>query len=466
MAIEPDTGHWSFDVDVAVVGSGGCGLAAAIAAAQGGAEAIVFEKQARPWSNTARSGGMIPAAGTRFQRAAGIDEAPEAFAADILRKNDHGSDPAMTLHLARVAPAMVEWLVDDVGVDLVFIDDFKYPGHGEFRMHAPPNRTGGALVADLRRAVFNHPGADLIVNATVTALVAGEAGAVAGVVVQHGSRVERVRAGAVILACNGFAGNPEMVRQHCPAMADALYFGGEGNTGEGILWGQALGADTAFMDAYQAHASVAMPHAILITYAVIMEGGIQVNRNGRRFGDETSGYSEHALAVLDQPDGVAWNIYDDRLHRLATQFDDYRQAQEAHAIVRGETVADLAAALGLPAGPLADTLAAYETAAAGGPPDPFGRADCRRLLPPYYGVRVTGALFHTQGGLRVDRHSRVLRPDGKTIPRLYAGGGVAAGLSGHGAGGYLSGNGLLTALGYGMLAGRHAAQTVREGLPA
>jgi fumarate reductase flavoprotein subunit len=388
-------------------------------------------------------------------------ETPEDFAADIFHKNQHSSDPDMTHHLAHVASQMVEWLVDDVGVELVFIDDFKYPGHSQYRMHAPPSRTGSALVQDLRRAVENHPQATLITGAVVTGL-AVEGDQVCGVVVQHGGREERVRCGAAILACNGFAGNAEMVAQYCPEMANALYFGGEGNTGEGILWGMELGADVAFMDAFQAHASVATPHAILITYALIMEGGFQVNQEGRRFGDETSGYSEHALSVLSQPGGVAWDIYDERLHQLGLNFADYRDALEAGAIHSATTIETLAQELGLPTAALAETLQTYQACAVGEQADPFGRSDCRQLQPPFYGVKVTGALFHTQGGLRVDQHARVLKEDGQPIPNLYAGGGVAAGLSGHGAGGYLSGNGLLTALGYGMLAGRHAAQTLME----
>lgn len=456
MGIKTPPNQWTFDTDIAVVGSGGCGLIAAIAAAQAGAEAIVFEKQARPWSNTARSGGMIPAAGTRFQRAAGIEESPADFAADILRKNKHTSDPDMTLHMAQVAPRMVHWLVDDVGVNLVFIDDFKYPGHSQYRMMAPPSRTGADLVKDLRRAVLDHPRSELITDAVVTDLVAQD-GAVQGVVVQHGERREWVRSKKVILACNGFAGNPQMVAAYCPEMSDALYFGGEGNTGEGIQWGMELGAAVAFMDAYQAHASVATPHAILITYALIMEGGIQVNCEGRRFGDETGGYSEQALAVLAQPDGVAWDIYDERRHQLGLNFEEYRQALDAGAIHRAESAQALGDALGLPGPILAQTLQEYNACATGTKEDAFGRQDCRTLQPPYYGVKVTGALFHTQGGLRVDVHGRVLREDGSPVPNLYAGGGVAAGLSGHGPGGYLSGNGLLTALGYGMLAGQHAA---------
>ena len=461
MAIDRNVKDWSFETDVAVVGSGGCGLTAALAAAQAGAEAVIFEKQERPWSNTARSGGMIPAAGTRFQRAAGIFEAPEDLAEDILRKNHHTSDADMTHHLSRTASIMVEWLVDEARVDLVFIDDFKYPGHSQFRMHAPPSRTGGALVADLRRAVETNPLTELITNASVANLVANEQNEVLGIVVEHGTRTERVKAKKTILACNGFAGNPEMVARYCPEMASALYFGGEGNTGEGILWGMELGAETAFIDAFQAHGSVATPHGILITYAIIMEGGFQVNIHGNRFGNESRGYSEHALEVLAQPGGVAWDIYDRRLHLLGLSFEDYQQANEAGAIQKADTIENLALKIGLPPEALAQTVMDYHKFADGLKNDPFGRADCKRLEAPFYGVKVTGALFHTQGGLRVNQDAQVLRADGKFIKNLYAGGGTAAGLSGHGAGGYFSGNGLLTAIGYGMLAGAHAGRTVK-----
>lgn len=301
---------------------------------------------------------------------------------------------------------------------LTFVQDFKYPGHTEFRMHAPPSRTGAALWGDLRRAVTEHRRAELIEDASVTGLIADDGGAARGVVVERAGRVERVGARQVILAANGFAANREMLARYCPEVAGAYYFGGEGNTGEAIRWGQALGGAVAFMDAHQAHASVAVPHGILITYALVTEGGIQVNRAGRRFGDETTGYSEHALRLL--------------------------------------------AALGLPAQALDDTLDQYRAVAEGRRADAFGRRDCRRLEPPFHGVKVTGALFHTQGGLVVDAAARVLRTDGSPVANLYAGGGTAAGLSGHGPGGYFSGNGLLTALGYGMLAGRDAARAIRQ----
>ena len=87
------------------------------------------------------------------------------------------------------------------------------------------------------------------------------------------------------------------------------------------------------------------------------------------------------------------------------------------------------------------------------------------LQPPFYAVKVTGALFHTQGGLNVDTEARVLRPAGRPLPNLFAGGGVARGLSGRGPSGYLPGAGLCTAIALGYAAGKSAADLVSEERP-
>ena len=95
-------------------------------------------------------------------------------------------------------------------------------------------------------------------------------------------------------------------------------------------------------------------------------------------------------------------------------------------------------------------------------PDPFGREEFAGgpLEPPFYGIHVRGALFHTQGGLKVDGEASVLRSDGSVIPGLYAGGGTAVGVSGSGHAGYSSGNGLLAATVLGKIAGEDAAASL------
>ncbi|MDP6590957.1 MAG: FAD-binding protein, partial [Alphaproteobacteria bacterium] len=115
-------------------------------------------------------------------------------------------------------------------------------------------------------------------------------------------------------------------------------------------------------------------------------------------------------------------------------------------------------ALGLPEAALRETLADTRSSAE----DPFGRRfdDKPALAPPYYAVKVGAALFHTQGGLAIDTSARVLRKDGGALPNLYAGGGAACGVSGPEVWGYSSGNGLLTAVMLGRVAGESAAALV------
>jgi len=127
------------------------------------------------------------------------------------------------------------------------------------------------------------------------------------------------------------------------------------------------------MAAYQGHGSVAAPHGILITWALMMEGGIQVNALGRCFSNEHDGYSEQAVRVLEQPDGLAWDVFDDRLLALGREFEDFRQAEAAGAVRHGDDAGALARACGLPAEALAATIAESQALAIGEGTDRFGR---------------------------------------------------------------------------------------------
>jgi fumarate reductase flavoprotein subunit len=266
------------------------------------------------------------------------------------------------------------------------------------------------------------------------------------------------------LGCSGYGGNPDLVRHFIPEMADALYFGHPGNRGDAVLWGERLGAELACLGAYQGHGSVATPHNILITWAVIMEGGFQVNTRGRRFCDETCGYSEQAAEVLRQPGAMAWDIFDARIAAVARQFEDFRDAESAGAILVADSVGALAAKMRVPADIFAEEWRGVELLKTHDEVDQYGRrfSAKQKLMPPYFAVKVTGALFHTQGGLVIDTMGRVKRKDGSLFPNLFAAGGAAVGISGSTAAGYLSGNGLLTATVLGRLAGQSAAALVSQ----
>jgi len=443
-------------VETLIVGAGACGLIAALAARESGQQVLVLERDAVPSGSTALSAGLVPAAGTRWQAAAGISDSPTQFAADIAAKAHGENDPALEAALTEGVADVLHWLADRHGLPFSVITDFSYPGHSARRMHGLPTRSGREFIDALRGAA-ERAEIDLLTDARVTALYA-EGGHISGVqVARPDGSTDDIGCDRLILACNGFGGNKSMVAQHMPDIAEALYFGHPGNQGEAMTWGAALGAAIRHPGAYQGHGNVAHPHGILITWAVIMEGGCQVNLEGERFWNESQGYSEAARAVLEQPGGQAWTIFDARIADIARQFQDFRDAEAQGAVRQAASLAELATTCGLPAGPLARTLAQFEAAKAGAA-DRFGRslAGTQALAPPYAAVRVTGALFHTQGGLVTDGTGRVLKPDGQPLGNLWAGGGAACGVSGSGDAGYLSGNGLLAAVVLGCCAGRAA----------
>lgn len=462
MSVQPATGV-SFDLaaQTVIIGAGACGLTAALAARDAGQSPLVIERDTIPRGSTALSAGLVPASGTRFQTAAGIEDSPALLAEDIQAKAGGEADPTIVDRVAQGAGPALEWLADRYGLPFTVVDDFDYPGHRRRRLHGLPSRTGQDLLDRLRTAA-EAEAIDIVYDRTVTTLFADADGRVQGIAAcAPDGREDRIGCDRLILACNGFGGNRAMVREYAPAIGDALYFGHDGNQGDAIRWGQALGAATRHLGAFQGHGSVAYPDGILITWAVMTEGGFQINTGGVRFWDESQGYSEAAQAVLAQPDGIAWDIFDARIAGVARQFGDFRQAEAASVFKIADTLDTLAAAIEVPAATLASTAATVAAAKAGHAPDPFGRCfvGVPALTPPFWAVRVTGALFHTQGGLAIDRDARVLRVDGSgPLPNLWAAGGAACGVSGSGDRGYLSGNGLLTAIVLGRIAGAGGAR--------
>lgn len=442
-----------------VAGAGAAGLAAALAAAQGGNEVVLLERSRhfQSGSNTSMSTAMIPAGGSRWQREVGVIDSPENFADDIRAATEWSASEEIARALTSVAPEMVAWLADECGLPLALVTDFRYPGHSANRCHTVPDRSGKTMLKLLIDATHRDERITFLCPFELAA-VKQDNGLLHAVMKSPDGAEESEEFDSIILATNGFGANPELVARHIPSMVDAYYHGGDGSQGDALAIGDALGADTAFLDAFQGHGSLAMPHAILLTWAVMMHGGVMVNAHGERFADESASYSAFGAKVAAQQDGVGWVIFDERIGALCESFADYQDILSAKAIHRLDDVGSLASLIGCPATTLSASLRETSETRAAGTADRFGRRDFGGGIAegPLLAVRVSGALFHTQGGLLVDGSARVLR-DGVAIPGLYAAGGAAAGVSGTGSSGYLAGNGLLAALGLGYLAGRHAS---------
>lgn len=460
-------GSVAFDAvtDVVVVGAGACGFTAALAAADAGAEVMLLERDERPHGSTGMSQGNICAAGTKLQRAHGIEDDAERFFRDIMAKTKGQTDPGLARLVAEQSGPTIDWLIDAHDIALEINPGWAEFGHSRPRLHGPPGKTGLDLLGSLDRAA-ETAGVLSSTGAHVVDLYAAADGEVSGVGLRRrdGTR-ETIGCRALVLATCGFGANHGMVAHHIPHMGAAPYFGHEGNVGDGILWGQALGAAVADMAAYQGHGALS-EHGIALNYDVVIKGGFCVNLAGRRFSHELADISGQAEKVLSQPDNTAWVVFGEGQRQSVIGLPEYEDLVRLGAVREGATIAELASSIGIDPVALTGTFREVENCARSGEPDAFGR--CFRsdepLFGPYRAVKVRGALFHTQGGLVVDDTARVRRKDGSLLPNLFAGGGAARGISGPGVWGYLPAAGLCMAVTLGRLAGTHAAAVARENI--
>ena len=452
---------YDLHVPVLIAGGGACGLVAGLAASDAGAGALVLEQDAEPAGSTAMSYGAICAADTAAQRDAGVDDRAEWLIEDIHTITRGETDMDLATLIASNSGLVIEWLMGQHGIALTVETSWTGMGHRRPRLHAPADRSGLTLMNQLQQAAAKA-GVHVATSARVSTVYADTRGRVSGVAVERpDGAIETIACDTLIIATCGFGANSDMVRKHLPRIRNARYYGHEGNRGDGIAWGLALGGAVADMGACQALGSLADPQSIVIPHTLLIGGGVQVNAAGRRFENELENISGQALTILEQPGGVCWMVYDERLHRAALErFAEYRDAADIRACRSAAGIEELAAECQLPAGALVETLQGIARLARDNETDEFGRrfsAD-EILAPPYYAIRVTGALFHTQGGLCVDREARVVMPAGDPLPNVFAGGGAARSVSGPGEWGYLPGMGLCTAVTLGRIAGQAAAR--------
>ncbi|MFS0896171.1 FAD-binding protein [Mycolicibacterium litorale] len=476
--------EWSDEVDVVVIGFGIAGGCAAVSAAASGARVLVLEKAAAAGGTTSMAGGhFYLGGGTAVQQATGFDDSAEEmykYLVAMSREPEHDKIRAY----CEGSVEHFEWLE---GLGFQFERSF-YPGKVvvppgteglsytgnekvwpfcEQAKPAPrghsvpvPGELGGAaMVIDLLVKRAADLGVQIRYETGVTNLVL-DGDRVTGVRWKHFGDTGTVRAGAVVIAAGGFAMNPDMVAEYTPALGqkrktkhhgevEPYILGNTNDDGLGIRMGISAGGVAKNLDQLFITAA-AYPPEILLT-------GVIVNKDGQRFVAEDSYHSRTSAFVLEQPDQTAYLIVDEA----------HMQMPEMPLIkfIDGwETVAEMEAALGIPEGRLAATLARYNEHAAHGEDPDFHKQ------PEYVAAQDSGpwaafdlslgrAMYSgfTMGGLAVSVDGEVLREDGSPIPGLYAAGACASNIAQDGKG-YASGTQLGEGSFFGRRAGTHAAQ--------
>ena len=491
--------------DIVVVGAGGAGMAAAIAAADAGRSVIVLESQPAAGGNSVRSIGGMNAAGTKWQDAnafaesAGVEKTLEAadafadneailllaadvreqweawqadpkgyfdstalFALDTLIGGGGLNDPELVSTLASGSAPALEWL-GGVGIELT--DVAAFGGASVKRIHRPPNEEGRAvpvgayMVPLLEKALGQRENITLITDTTAVKILTDESGAARGVeaVGKNGASVT-VNAGAVILATGGFGANPEMVAEYAPQLAGFRTAGAAGAQGQGILMAAETGADTVDMDRIRIHPTVQFDTGEPIAEGLRGDGAILINADGVRFTDETGTRDAVSAAQIAQPGSFSWLVIDGKMAEASSVIRGYIARG---LTARGDTWEELAAEMGVPAGAFTASMNRWNGFAAERYDPDFGRAGFAAPLdaPPYYAVKVTAGILHTMGGLRIDSKTHVLDREGRIIPGLFAAGEVTGGV--HGAD-CLGGSAVTDFVVFGRIAGEQAAEYLAE----
>jgi 3-oxo-5alpha-steroid 4-dehydrogenase len=466
--------------DVVVMGFGIAGGCAAVEAAAAGASVLVLERAAVAGGTSALAGGhFYLGGGTVVQRATGHPDSPDEMFAYLMAVTPD-PEPDKIRAYADGSAGHCDWL-EGLGFEfersyypekaviqpqtqgLMYTGnekvwpfrDLAVPAPRGHKVPVPGDTQGARLVIDLlvRRAA--ELGVQVRYETGVTDLML-ESDQVTGVRWRSFEQTGATRAGSVILAGGGFVMNSEMVARYVPRLAEKPFvLGTSYDDGLAIRLGLAAGGQPLHMD--QAFITAPFyPPGKLVT-------GLIVNRHGRRFVAEDSYHSRTSGFVLEQPDSAAFLIVD-------SAHMEYPEFPLVPFIDGWETIADMEAALGIPAGQLAATMTAYNTAAARGE-DPEFRKHPDWLEPQDRGPwaafdltlgKATYAGF-TLGGLRCTLDGQVQRADGSVIAGLYAAGACAANIAQDGKG-YSSGTQLGEGSFFGRRAGRHAAG--RGGAPA
>lgn len=468
------------DVDVVIVGSGVAGLSAALTANDGGASVLVVESQDVVGGSSRLAGGQIMGAGTRVQRAAGIDDNPDNLYRHYMSLNQWTVEPPLVRRLCDESGPAIDWLAD-LGVP--FYGKLFFSGDEAAPRDHVPETFGAGIISVLEAECRRREGVEIALGKRIDRLLV-DSGRVAGVAAGD----DEVRAHAVIIATGGFGANKEHLKQYYPRVAQA---------GDWLWY---IGADSAQGDALQlaeqVNAQIIGHNRGLLLLAPDFGPGLDVylpgwlvvvNQQGHRFFDEMSPYSTTETAVRAQ-EGPIFAVFDDASKRAAqrssaaaakrqqfpgvTDLVEFKWIEplidemvEKGVVHRAESIEELAKHVGVPPHNLSGAIERYNEDIASGA-DSFYNKPVAYARPvheaPFYATELRLSLLClTSTGIRIDADAHVVDERSRTVPGLFAAGECTGGVLGDIYVG--SGNSYANCLVFGRVAGRVAAEEVQSG---
>jgi fumarate reductase flavoprotein subunit len=457
--------EWDRETDVVVVGSGGAGAAAALSAYEGGVRKILILEKA-PFSGgaSAIAGGAIATSRSKLdlQKKHGVKDSKRLHYEDTMKVGGYLGNPTLVKKLCDDAPNTIDWMID---LGFGFEDKlFHLGGHSVHRAYKFSG--GGAGMMKTAKNLLKKKGIPVLLGHEVVDILRDNPrkGRVKGVKVKHkGKEIFISAKKAIVMATGGFAANLTMRMKYVPLLDEKL-----GNTstkyvtGDGIVLGKSILADTVGMDFIQTLPRTSpagkVDRASFETFWTLGHGGINVNVKGKRFVNCMADRSVEATQILRQEKPV-YVIYDEKIRASAGDLTDaqYRSSIQRGRIFKGNSIRELAEKAGIDSAGLGETIKTYNSYVEDGKDLEFGRPDLNVKIekPPFYAIPSWTAVHYTMGGLLINPKTQVMDIWGNIIPGFYAVGEVAGGIHGTSR---LGANALTEIWVFGRIAGKMAAR--------
>lgn len=435
----PPPAKWDHTADVVIAGGGAGGLVAAAYLAQNGVSVILMEKEPITGGSSAICGGQIALAGTDMQKAKGINDSPELLTKDLLTVGQNMNNVSLVKAYADNQLELYDWLKK---IGAKFTDVIAGSGQSVPRGHV----VDPAAHLQLLRRTALSAGAKIFDSTPAERLVYdARAKKIVGIAASDSSRkpVTFKAQRAVVLATGGYARDHDMLGLFTPPMKQASVICGLGSNGDGVKMGWANGAGLADV-AYVKATFGFKPKAVSITkdFAYIYyEGAIMVNQDGKRFVNESISYKLLGDAASAQTGGYAYQIYDEPVRQLALKQPlgsaNPSELEKSNAIVKADTLAELAGKIGVKPEVLQQTVDEYNADIDKGA-DPLGRkalsGEYGKPTPiktaPFYAFKSVAVILGTYAGITINDRTEVTDVYGAAIPGLYAAGEVTGGFHG------------------------------------
>ncbi len=467
------------EFDLVAIGGGFAGLIAALRGAELGLRTAVIEQgtDERYLCSSRWAGGIFHVSYHDVRLP------PAELTAAIERATGGEAEPALATAIAEDCARTVDWLAAQ-GAHFTSASPI---GWHRWTLSPPRAAVAGQdwqgrgpdlMIAQLKRRLEERQGRMFLGTRCAALRISG--GHCTGLTARRGDTEFTLAARAVVIADGGFPASPELFRRHIGPHPELVLRRNAGTAvGDGLRMAEAAGAALTRLDRFYGHlmSRDAMTNDGLWPYPqidAVAAAAIVVDGGGRRLLDEGLGgiSISNDLARLDDPlcatvicDAPIW----ESAGRAAQVPPNPQLERGGGTLHRADTLPALARAAGLDPDGLEATVTAYNEAVRGGnlaalSPSRSAKSGAPRPIEtaPFFAIPICAGITNTMGGIAIDGHGRVRRPDGSTIDGLYAAGGCTGGLEGGGALGYVGG--LIKACVFGLRAGEDAARRIRASI--